>query len=134
MTLLPANPNRFSNDAHNFGGNVITPAHTALCAILNRQHIPYRTWVVVERPGEFTDSGAPKTYEMDVLAWERVDFEADGNQHRISFKVSHHDEIRDAWLVSSGTVDKVVRFENKEILKPMYKDWVMSKIWGAKPH
>ena len=130
MTTLPVNPNRFGNDRSKFGGNVITPAHGELCAMLNREHIPYEIKVIVERPGEFLEDGIHlKTYELDVLAWEKVDLEADGKDHLRSLKHTQHDEKRDAYLRSQGYV--VLRFENEEIFK--FKDWVMEKVRRAKP-
>jgi len=130
MPTLEANPRRFSDTKgrHNF--NKITDAHAKLLDILTAAGIPWRALVIVPRYEEpIMENGRLKTYELDVLAWEKVDIEVDGRSHWRNRKQVRHDEERDAYLTAQGIT--VLRFDNASIkLRP---EEVLAEILAAKP-
>lgn len=72
--------------------------------------------------------GLPMQYELDVLAWGKIDIEADGRSHRTA-RHEHKDEKRDVFLTNQGYT--VLRFDNDDIFNK--REEVMREIWSAKP-
>jgi ParB family transcriptional regulator, chromosome partitioning protein len=91
---------------------VYKEAQMRLATELNKRKLFPEIEQQIERPGEKTKDGKPKSYIPDLWFKGLLVVEIDGDAHDFA-----KDAIRDKWLIDNGHAKKVLHFENDRALR-----------------